>query len=177
MNCIPKQPAGIFFKLLYIGGFLLFVLGSAICGLASNLPLLIGFRVVQAIGAALLSSNSVAIAVTAAGPRRRGRAIGIQGAAQAIGLSVGPALGGLLLGAFDWRWVFWVNVPVGLAGAAAAWFTLPQTRKVPRARGFDWAGALLIAPMLTAILMLLNSGEGAPTCRPAGQRSAEAQQP
>src|SRR5882724_7607659 len=84
-------------KLLYTGGFLLFVLSSALCGLAPNLPVLIAFRVAQGIGAALLSSNSIAIVVTAAGPAQRGRALGIQSAAQAVGLSAGPALGGLVL--------------------------------------------------------------------------------
>src|SRR5215470_14376972 len=73
-------------KLLYSGGFLLFVLGSGLCGFAPNLPTLIGFRVLQAVGAALLSSNSVAIIVTAAGAERRGRALGVQSAAQAVGL-------------------------------------------------------------------------------------------
>src|SRR5262249_19354672 len=63
-------------KLLYTGGFLLFVLGSGLCGFAPDLPMLIGCRVLQAVGAALLSSNSVAIIVTAAGPERRGRALG-----------------------------------------------------------------------------------------------------
>src|SRR5882724_10677820 len=96
-------------KLLYTIGFLLFMLGSACCGLAPNLPVLIGFRVLQAIGAALLSSNSVAIIVMTAGPERRGRALGIQAAAQAVGLSAGPAIGGLLLDVLDWRWVFWIN--------------------------------------------------------------------
>ena len=107
-------------KLLYTGGFLLFVLSSALCGLAPSLPVLIAFRVAQGIGAALLSSNSVAIVVTAAGPAQRGRALGVLSAAQAIGLSAGPALGGLVLDLLDWRWVFWINVPVGLAGTSWA---------------------------------------------------------
>ena len=115
-------------KLLYTGGFLLFVLASALCGLAPNLPVLIAFRVVQGIGAALLSSNSVAIVVAAAGEERRGRALGVQAAAQAVGLSAGPAIGGLVLDLLDWRWVFWINVPVGLVGAVIGWFVLPQTR-------------------------------------------------
>src|SRR5499433_3448790 len=63
-------------KLLYTGGFLLFTVGSALCGLAENLPVLIGFRVIQGIGASLLSANSVAIVVAAAGGARRGRALG-----------------------------------------------------------------------------------------------------
>jgi EmrB/QacA subfamily drug resistance transporter len=145
-------------KLLYTGGFLLFVLGSGLCGLAPNLPVLIGFRVLQAIGAALLSSNSVAIVVAAAGPERRGRALGVLSAAQAVGLSAGPAIGGFVLDVLDWRWVFWINVPVGLAGTVLGWFVLPPTKDLPEDDRFDWKGALLIAPALTAAVALLNEG-------------------
>jgi EmrB/QacA subfamily drug resistance transporter len=159
-------------KLLYIGGFVCFVLGSALCGLSPNLPLLVGFRVVQAIGAALMASNSVATLVTVAGPERRGRAIGIQGAAQAIGLSVGPALGGLLLDTLGWRWVFWINLPFGFAGAVAAWFVLPQTTKMSRDRRFDWLGALLIAPALATMLILLNDESGQGSSSPAAISTA-----
>src|SRR5262249_15668632 len=127
-------------KLLYTGGFLLFVLGSALCGLAPNLPVLIACRVLQAIGAALLSSNSGAIIVTAAGPERRGRALGIQSAAQAVGLSAGPALGGLVLDALGWQWVFWINVPVGLVGAVIGWLVIPLTKDLPDDGRFDWKG-------------------------------------
>jgi EmrB/QacA subfamily drug resistance transporter len=143
-------------KLLYSGGFLLFVLSSALCGLAPNLPVLIAFRVLQGIGAALLSSNSVAIVVATAGPELRGRALGIQSAAQAVGLSAGPAIGGLVLDTLDWRWVFWINVPVGLAGAIMGWFILPPTKDLPDDARFDWKGALLIAPALTALVAVLN---------------------
>ena len=145
-------------KLLYTGGFLLFVLGSALCGFAPSLPVLIAFRVLQAVGAALLSSNSVAIVVAAAGPERRGRALGILSAAQAVGLSAGPALGGLVLDVLDWRWVFWINVPVGLAGTVIGWFVLPPTKDLPDEGRFDWKGALLIAPALTAVVAMLNEG-------------------
>jgi EmrB/QacA subfamily drug resistance transporter len=145
-------------KLLYTGGFLLFVLGSALCGLAPSLPVLIAFRVLQAIGAALLSSNSVAIVVAAAGPERRGRALGVLSAAQAVGLGVGPAIGGLVLEALDWRWVFWINVPVGLVGTVMGWFVLPPTKDLPADARFDWRGALLIAPALTALVAMLNEG-------------------
>jgi EmrB/QacA subfamily drug resistance transporter len=145
-------------KLLYTGGFLLFVVGSALCGLAPSLPVLIAFRVLQAVGAALLSSNSVAIVVAAAGPERRGRALGVLSAAQAVGLSAGPAIGGLVLDVLDWRWVFWINVPVGLAGTVMGWFVLPPTRDLPDDGRFDWRGALLIAPALTALVAMLNEG-------------------
>ena len=145
-------------KLLYTGGFLLFVLGSGLCGLAPSLPVLIGFRVLQAIGAALLSSNSVAIVVAAAGDELRGRALGIQAAAQAVGLSAGPAIGGMVLDWLDWRWVFWINVPVGLAGTVLGWFVLAPTSGLPDKASFDWKGAMLIAPALTAAVAVLNEG-------------------
>jgi EmrB/QacA subfamily drug resistance transporter len=145
-------------KLLYIGGFLLFVLSSALCGLAPNLSVLIALRVLQGMAAALLSSNSVAIVVATAGPQLRGRALGIQAAAQAVGLSAGPAIGGLVLDMLDWRWVFWINVPVGLAGAVMGWFMLPLSKNLPDDVRFDWKGALLIAPALTALVAVLNEG-------------------
>jgi EmrB/QacA subfamily drug resistance transporter len=145
-------------KLLYTGGFLLFVLSSAACGLAPDLPVLIAFRVLQGIGAALLSSSSVAIVVAAAGEKLRGRALGIQAAAQAVGLSAGPAIGGLILQTLDWRWVFFVNVPVGLAGTLVAWFVLPTTKNLPDESRFDWKGALLIAPALATAIAVLNEG-------------------
>jgi EmrB/QacA subfamily drug resistance transporter len=153
-------------KLLYTGGFLLFVLASASCGLAPNLPVLIAFRVLQGIGAALLSSSSVAIVVAAAGEQMRGRALGVQAAAQAVGLSAGPAIGGLILDTLDWRWVFFVNVPVGLVGTLMAWFVLPTTKELPDETRFDWQGALLIAPALAAAVAVLNEGHAAGTTTP-----------
>lgn len=141
-------------KFLYVWGFVVFIAGSAGCGFASSFALLIAARAVQALGAALLQANSVAIVSAAAGPLRRGRALGIQGAAQAVGLCAGPAFGGLLIQTVGWRWVFWLNVPAGIAGALLAWFILPRTRHLLRvAPRFDWAGALLVAPAL-ALLML-----------------------
>ncbi len=144
-------------KLLYTGGFLIFILGSALCGFANSLALLIAARVLQAIGAGLLQANSVAIITVAAGPARRGRAIGIQGAAQALGLSLGPALGGLLIQALGWRWVFWINVPAGIIGMLLGWFVLPRTQGLRRdERGFDWWGAVLLAPALAMVLLALS---------------------
>jgi EmrB/QacA subfamily drug resistance transporter len=145
-------------KLLYLSGFLLFVLGSALCGLAPSLPMLIAFRVLQAIGAALITANSVAIVVLAMNPGERGRGLGLQSAAQAIGLGAGPALGGLILDTLGWHWAFWINVPVGLAGAVFGWLVLPQTRNLRQGDRFDWAGAVLIAPALTGAVAALNEG-------------------
>ena len=145
-------------KLLYTAAFLLFVIGSGLCGFAPDLPTLIGFRVVQGVGAALLTANSVAIIVLAAGPEHRGRALGLQSAAQAIGLGVGPAVGGLVLDTLGWHWAFWINVPIGLLGLLLGWFVLPQTRHLQGGGSFDWHGAFLIAPALTAVVAILNEG-------------------
>src|SRR5205823_12708990 len=96
--------------------------------------------------------------VAAAGPARRGRALGIQSAAQAVGLSAGPAIGGLVLDALDWRWVFWINVPVGLAGHILGWFVIHPSKDLPDDSRFDCKGALFIAPALTALIAALNEG-------------------
>jgi EmrB/QacA subfamily drug resistance transporter len=144
-------------KLLYTGGFVIFIIGSALCGFAHSLSALIGARALQALGAGLLQANSVAIITAAAGPCRRGRAIGVQGAAQAIGLSLGPALGGFLIQALDWRWVFWINVPFGIAGALLGWLILPRTKGLHRAnRSFDWLGAGTIIPALALVTLSLS---------------------
>ncbi len=145
-------------KLLYTAGFVVFVVGSALCGFAPDLPILVAARVLQAIGGALLSANSVAIVVAAAGPKERGRGVGIQAAAQAVGLCAGPVIGGILLSTLGWRWVFWINVPFGIAGAIAGWLVLPQTAHLTADRRFDLKGALLLGPMLTAFMIVLNEG-------------------
>lgn len=139
-------------KALYTSGFLVFVAGSALCGFAPNLATLVAARAVQAIGGAMLQANSVAL-ITAAVPREKlGRAIGVQATAQALGLALGPMLGGLLIAWLDWRWVFWVNVPVGLLGMALARFTLPQTA-LRHAEPFNRIGSALL-PLSAASLLL-----------------------
>jgi MFS family permease len=101
-------------KLLYVYGFVIFALASALCGLAPDLAALCGFRALQAVGAAMLQANSLAIIVLVVPGRSLGKAIGIQGTAQALGLALGPSIGGLLLAAGGWRLIFFVNVLVGL---------------------------------------------------------------
>jgi EmrB/QacA subfamily drug resistance transporter len=154
-------------KLLYTAGFVVFVVGSALCGFAPNLTVLVAARVLQAIGGALLSANSVAIIVTATGPKERGRGVGIQAAAQAVGLCAGPVIGGILLSTLGWQWVFWINVPFGIAGAIAGWLILPKTASLSKERRFDVKGALLLGPMLTALMMVLNEGQAWGASSPA----------
>jgi MFS family permease len=115
-------------KLFYIYGFGVFTAASAACALAPSLDILIAFRVVQALGAAMLQANSIAL-ISNAAPRTRLRtALGVQAAAQALGLGLGPAVGGLLVDTLGWRWVFGVNVPVGVVALIGGVFLLPRTR-------------------------------------------------
>jgi MFS family permease len=115
-------------KLLYTYGFAAFTASSALCGLAPSLPVLIAARVLQALGAAMLQANSVAL-ITEAMPRHQLKgAIGVQGTAQALGLALGPALGGALLAVGGWRLIFMVNVPAGVVGLALGWVLLPRSR-------------------------------------------------
>lgn len=143
-------------KLLYVYGFVVFTLASLACGVAPDITWLLAARAVQAVGAAMLQANSVAIIRTSMPAGKLGKAIGLQGAAQAIGLAMGPSVGGLLIGAGGWRWVFFVNIPAGIIGVLLGWFLLPRTRvRAPRA-GMDWPGLVLLMPAVGALLLALS---------------------
>lgn len=147
-------------KLSYIHGFLVFSAGSAVCGVAPSLLVLIGARAVQAIGAALLQANSVALITRAAPPKRLRSALGIQAAAQAIGLALGPTAGGLIVSALGWRWVFAINIPVGLVAIPLAVLLLPRTTERSADRQTDRAGVALLALSTAAGLLALSALAG-----------------
>jgi MFS family permease len=123
-------------RAVYAGGLLVFTLGSTLCGLAPGLGALVAARVVQALGASAMMAIGPAVVTASFPARMRGRALGTVGTVVAIGLTAGPPLGGLIVAALSWRWVFYVNLPIGLAGAAWALRTLP--------RGSGAAGAPLV---------------------------------
>lgn len=147
-------------KLVYLYGFVVFSAASAACALAPGLGALVGFRVVQAVGAAMLQANSVALVVTSVPRQAMRAALGVQAAAQALGLALGPALGGVLVAAVGWRWVFWVNVPVGVLAVAAGWFLLPRTRERTHLGPFDTPGLVLLGGSTAALLLGLSGLAG-----------------
>ena len=147
-------------KLLYLYGFAVFTVASAACGFADSLPLLVGLRVVQAVGAAMLQANSVALVTTSSRRRSMRAALGVQAAAQAVGLALGPTLGGVLVDGVGWRWVFWVNVPIGLLAIAAGRYLLPRTRQRTAMRSVDWLGVALLGSCSTALLLGLSALSG-----------------
>ncbi|WP_405133014.1 MFS transporter [Nocardia sp. NBC_01388] len=147
-------------KFVYLQGFAVFTIASAACALAPGLGWLIGFRVVQAVGAAMLQANSVALVVTSVAPKRMRTALGIQAGAQALGLALGPALGGVLVSVADWRWVYGVNIPVGCLALVAGRYLLPRTKQRAVLREFDWRGLLLLIGGTTGGLLVVSAVSG-----------------
>ena len=145
-------------KPVYLSGFILFISGSALCGLSPNAWFLVAFRGLQAIGAAMLLSNSPAILTKSFSPAQRGRALGMQGTMTYLGLMVGPALGGFLTQQFGWRAVFFINVPVGFLALVLSIIFVPAEFVGTKDEKFDIAGAALFMAGLIALLLGLNQG-------------------
>jgi MFS family permease len=147
-------------KLVYTYGFVVFSVASGACGLAPSLGALVALRLVQAIGAAMLQANSVALVTTSAPKARMRFALGVQAGAQSVGLALGPTLGGLLTATVGWRAVYWVNVPVGVAAVIAGRYLLPRTRQFSRPGRFDGPGTALLLTWTTALLLALSAASG-----------------
>lgn len=145
---------------LYITGFTVFVLGSLLCGLAWDNWLLVGFRVVQGLGASMIFAIAPAIISDTFAAQERGRALGLIGAIVAAGSSAGPVIGGLLLSRFGWSSIFFVNVPIGLLGIWRAWKVLPRSPKQPQ-QTFDLVGAGLFLVSIVLLLVGLDFGPDA----------------
>lgn len=143
-------------KKLYIPGFVVFIVGSALCGMAPTDWLLIVFRGLQALGATMLFASAGAILTLNFPPDRRGQVLGLQGTMTYLGLTAGPLLGGWLTDAFGWRSVFYINVPVGILALALSARVIPDDKPLDRAKGFDLAGAGLFFVGLVALLIALN---------------------
>jgi EmrB/QacA subfamily drug resistance transporter len=143
---------------LYTIGFIIFSFSSLFCGLAPTLSILIVCRIIQGIGAALLQANSVSIITFATPKDDLGKAIGFQASAQGIGLSLGPVVGGVLLSLFSWKWLFFINLPVGIIGTILGIIFLPKDDVMNKGKKFDFVGALLIIPSIISIIYILNMG-------------------
>lgn len=143
----------------FLAGLALFTAGSMICGSAGTLAVLVAGRVVQGLGAAALAPQSLAILSTSYPDEvSRGRAIGVWSGVSALGLALGPAIGGPMVSAFGWQSIFWINVPVGVVGLALGLRVLPAVSGHPA--GFDLAGQACVAVGLTAAVYALVEGPG-----------------
>jgi EmrB/QacA subfamily drug resistance transporter len=140
---------------LYNIGFIIFSVGSLFCGLSTSAAMLIASRTIQAVGAGMLQANSIGIITHAFPAKERGKAIGIQGAVQAVSMAIAPVLGGVLITAVGWRAIFYLNIPIGIVGTVAALLILPKCERKPKEK-IDYLGAALFASGLAGLLLALN---------------------
>jgi len=139
-------------RTMFAAGIIVFTAASAACGFAPGPGWLIGFRAVQGLGAAMLMPQTLAIVTMVFPPERRGAAFGIWGAVAGLATIAGPTLGGLLVTAFDWRWIFFVNLPIGIAVLAVTFYIIPDLRPGRRHR-LDIVGVVLASLGLLGIVL------------------------
>jgi EmrB/QacA subfamily drug resistance transporter len=149
-------------KKVFLLGFLIFSSGSALCALSRSMHQLVLFRSFQAVGAAMIMANTFAIVTAVFPPQERGRALGINGTVVAVGFTVGPTLGGFLVGHLSWRAIFYINVPVGIVAILMAVYILQEHLVSPtlgQKKGFDFFGAALTVFGLSGLVLGLTSGQ------------------
>jgi EmrB/QacA subfamily drug resistance transporter len=145
-------------RIMFMGGVAVFTAASAACGLAPSPGWLIGFRAVQGLGAAMLMPQTLTIITSTFPPDRRGAAFGVWGAVAGVATIAGPTLGGLLVTALSWRWIFFVNLPIGLCVLLITPLIIPDLRPGQRHR-IDIPGVLLASAALLAICYGLVEGQ------------------
>lgn len=145
---------------LLLVGIGLFTLASLLCGLAPTLPLLVAARALQGLGAAVMMALTVALVREAVPKDRTGSAMGLLGTMSAIGTTLGPSLGGLMIAGIGWRSIFLVNLPLGILAFVLARRTLPADPPKSERPRFDLAGTLLLALTLAAYALAMTTGSG-----------------
>lgn len=144
-------------RMVYTGGFIIFTMGSFLCAMAQTPLFLIISRAVQACGAAMLMACSPALIVDTFPIRERGKALGMVGAVVAAGLTAGPVAGGILLDLFSWRFIFYINIPIGIGATLAGTLILRQPRTDHgKLEPLDKTGSLLLAVSLVCLLVVLT---------------------
>jgi len=143
-------------KWIYILGFLLFILSSALCGFAQTSAQLITFRVFQGIGGAIILANGRALVSINSLPSERGKALGLTSTAYHVGYMTGPTLGGFIIDTIGWRWIFFVTIPIGLAAAYFAWRVLKEREKSKESVQVDFAGAAYLLLTNICFVYALN---------------------
>ncbi|MEJ2150085.1 MAG: MFS transporter, partial [Chloroflexota bacterium] len=146
-------------KRVYMTGLAIFSTGSLLCGLSPSVGWLIGFRALQATGAVMMTSLSLAIITEIFPPEERGRALGVIGSVVSIGFALGPSLGGILVGLVSWRAIFLVNVPIGVAAVLAVWKMVPDLPPRTQDRRFDLMGAFVMFATLAAYALGMTLGQ------------------
>jgi EmrB/QacA subfamily drug resistance transporter len=147
---------------LLLAGFALFTTASVLCGAAPTLWLLVVARAVQGVGAAVMMALTMAFVGETVPKEKTGRAMGLLGTMSAIGTALGPSLGGILIAGLGWRWIFLINLPLGLLTFLLAYRYLPGDRRTLKTdqAGFDSVGTVLLALTLAAYALAMTVGRG-----------------
>jgi MFS family permease len=144
-------------KKLFIWGFIVFTIGSVLCGLSTSGWQLLLFRFVQSVGGALLVANSTPIVTDAFPKKELGMALGINGMVISVASVIGPILGGAFIH-MGWRYIFFINIPIGLIGTIWAGIQLKELNVLPEKQKFDWSGAITFTSGMTSLLLALTFG-------------------
>jgi EmrB/QacA subfamily drug resistance transporter len=145
-------------KSIFTAGFAVFTVGSAVAAFSPTIEFLIGARIFQALGAAMIFALGFAIITEAFPPAERGKALGITSTMASIGIMAGPIIGGFILELASWHWLFLVNIPLGIAGTLTAMRFVPNTRPKGGQR-FDFVGAALFFVALLSLMLGLTAGQ------------------
>lgn len=146
-------------KRIFVMGIVIFLLGSMLCGMAPNVYWLIGFRVVQAVGAAMVIALGTAILTEAWPPHQRGQVLGLAAGFISMGIVLGPVAGGLILGTLSWRWIFYVNLPIGAISLLLSMLFLSPMPAAGRGERFDFVGATVMGGALLAFTLAMTVGQ------------------
>lgn len=147
-------------KRIYLWSLVLFMLGSILCATAWSAESLIGFRVLQGVGGGMIMPAVMTIMTKKAGPHRMGRVMGILGVPMLVAPLLGPILGGWLVDDVSWRWIFLINVPIGIVAIILAQIVLKRDEPQPGHK-LDWLGMALLSPGLTLLIFGLAESNGA----------------
>jgi EmrB/QacA subfamily drug resistance transporter len=144
-------------KRLYLAGLTVFTLASLVCGLTSTIDGLILARVVQGLGASMMTPQTMAIITRIFPAVRRGKAMALWGATAGVATLVGPILGGLLVDGLGWEWIFFINIPVGIVGFVLAWRLVPTL--ATNTHRFDWLGVALSGAGMFLLVFGIQEGD------------------
>jgi EmrB/QacA subfamily drug resistance transporter len=146
-------------RLIFVLGLALFSLSSLACGLAPSVGFLIGFRALQGLGGAMMMPNTLSIIANVFPPEERGKAMGFWGAVSGFSLAVGPSLGGLLVDGASWRWIFFINVPIGIILLGVALKYVPESTDPSSVKQIDYPGVAVLTGSLFCLTFALIEGQ------------------
>jgi EmrB/QacA subfamily drug resistance transporter len=146
-------------RLIYLIGMGFFLIGSVLCGFSHNMTELIVFRAIQGVGAGALMPIAMTIIGDIFPPDRRGKMQGIFGAVFGLSSVIGPAVGGFIVDNFAWQWIFYINLPFGIAGALILGSVLKESKSTEK-KSIDWGGAIVLTGAVVALLLALVLGGG-----------------